>query len=726
MAGEIFISYRRADEAWARLLHTQLGVEGVEAWYDAQVGAGQDWRLATAKALEASQIFVLLFSENAAQSSDIAKELAAAVLEKKLIVPVRLENIAPKGTFLYELASRNWINAYDNPEAKLAEVAKGLAYLVRTGARDESVLPFERAGNGKLAPQQRAKSRKGLVVAATAVVLAAVSAAAAWLLWPAPRWTIESSRPFISTLALEGQPAFSPDGKTLAYTSGPDGGRRQIFIRNISGSDGIKITDDSYDDAWPAWSSDGSHLAYVASKPGEPCHIMVAAVPAGEAREAGRCVAAETSIIAWQPNTPSVYSVERGGLKGDIIWRLNLDTGARQAVVRKQALRDYITSLHFSPDGKWLVYLVRGETIAVYDLAEAREKSLGRISQGGNRRASLGWTQDSATILATATGAGGGSEIVAHPLDGSAPYGIYNTAMRIGNFSIANGLLALETDLSRANLARAGSAPAAAPEIVDAANGLTWSPSFAPDGTLAFLSNRSGTNSIWIMKPGAPPVLLLDGGSSSPYRVAFSPDGTRLALTDETPAAATIRILTRTGATTASFEVPSFGLGMPSWTLDGKAVIVFDRRCLCTWQIDAADPTKRKMFAAPHWVGIAIRDNGTFSIRADKPGIWRIDREIRQINSTYPGYYDAPLAFRGDDVLVPEFGTGDIPRIMAQPASGGPERLLGYAPGAQNQQFPQSGFQSSFAVNPKNGEILYVASVARDTNIDLLTLANRR
>ena len=79
------------------------------------------------------------------QSSDIAKELAAATLEKKLIIPVRLENIAPKGAFLYELASRNWINAYDDTEAKLAELAKGLAHLVRTGARDESVLPFDRA-----------------------------------------------------------------------------------------------------------------------------------------------------------------------------------------------------------------------------------------------------------------------------------------------------------------------------------------------------------------------------------------------------------------------------------------------------------------------------------------------------------------------------------------------------------------------------------------------------
>ena len=62
MAGEIFISYRRADMAWAKLLHDHLKAEGVEAWYDAQIGAGLDWRVATANALEASRIFVLLFS----------------------------------------------------------------------------------------------------------------------------------------------------------------------------------------------------------------------------------------------------------------------------------------------------------------------------------------------------------------------------------------------------------------------------------------------------------------------------------------------------------------------------------------------------------------------------------------------------------------------------------------------------------------------------------------
>src|ERR1700712_6080385 len=107
MAGEIFISYRRADEAWARMLHAQLRAEGVDAWYDAHVGPGEDWRIATARALEDSRIFVLLFSSNAALSSDIAKELAAATLEKKLVIPVRLGNIAAKGALLYEMASRH-------------------------------------------------------------------------------------------------------------------------------------------------------------------------------------------------------------------------------------------------------------------------------------------------------------------------------------------------------------------------------------------------------------------------------------------------------------------------------------------------------------------------------------------------------------------------------------------------------------------------------------------
>jgi len=201
MAGEIFISYRRADASWARLLYNQLRAEGVEAWYDALVGAGQDWRLATAKALEDSQIFVLLFSENAAQSSDIAKELAAAVLEKKLIVPVRLQNIAPKGAFLYELASRNWIDAYEDTDTKLAEIAKGLAHLVRTGARDEGVLPFDRASDGRVSAIDKPhpmQSRRWLIAVAGMVFAMALGG----LFWLYPKPAPAPAKPTATRVAV--------------------------------------------------------------------------------------------------------------------------------------------------------------------------------------------------------------------------------------------------------------------------------------------------------------------------------------------------------------------------------------------------------------------------------------------------------------------------------------------------------------------------------------------
>ncbi len=177
MAGEIFISYRRADQAKAELLYRLLKERGVEAWYDALLGAGEDWRTATAGALEKAPIFVLLFSQAASESTDIAKELAAATLEKKLVVPVRIENIRPKGAFLYELASRNWVDAYDDTEAKLAKLADDLAALVKGGPRAEAAA----ASLGATAQAALAKPKSfwtkrtaviGAVVAAAVVVVA--------------------------------------------------------------------------------------------------------------------------------------------------------------------------------------------------------------------------------------------------------------------------------------------------------------------------------------------------------------------------------------------------------------------------------------------------------------------------------------------------------------------------------------------------------------------------
>jgi Tol biopolymer transport system component len=721
MAGEIFISYRRADAAWARLLHSQLRAEGVEAWYDAHVGAGEDWRVATAKALEASRIFVLLFSSNAAESSDIAKELAAATLEKKLIIPVRLENIAPKGAFLYELASRNWINAYEDTEAKLAELAKGLAHLVKTGVRDESLLPFERT------VPARKRYFRPVLIAAAAIAVIAVPAIATWLLWPAPRWTVESSRPFISTLALEGEPSFSLDGKILAYTSGADPRSRKIYVRNVAGGDGIKVTSDAYSDVSPTWSTDGTRIAYVATKPGEPCRIMVTGVPSGEAREVGRCSHAESTSVSWRPGTGFLYYfdqsslIENGRLETDVIMRLDLDSGERLTLPKKSTNPILgMRHLQCSPDGKSLLLVGREnaltDVLLVRDLASGEERLLGKIIISG----SATWSEDSRTVLA-AMGSGIGSEITAYPVSGGAPYHVYSAAINVSHLATGvGGLLALETDPSRQNLARASKTPATQPDIIDSANGRSWAPTFAPDGTLAFLSNRSGTNAIWVMRPGMAPTMLYDAGLSPMFRLEYSPDGTRLAAPVAGQDGVSVNILTAGGGKVTSFHSPTLGGGAPTWTPDSREVVIFDKDVPAYVGVDIANTAHRRPVVPSPWGAVLFHNNAIFAARFDKPGYWQFDKAPRLVTGKYPMRWDPPPTLQGDELLIPQFDAPEGPRILAQPLAGGPDRVLAYAPGAQAQE---GALMSKMAVNPKTGEIIYVAAVQSDTNIDLLTMA---
>lgn len=199
MANEIFISYRRADEPTARLLYNLLKDRGVEAWYDAKIEAGEDWRTTTARALDAAPIFVLLLSRLATESGDIAKELAAATHKQKLVVPVRLDDMQLEGMFLYELASRNWIDAHKNTEVKLAELADKLATLVKAGLSPEAAKALDMnvaeiqaakaARGGKAAKggsrdeasgEKRKRGSVALITAGVAAIIAAATGGTAW------------------------------------------------------------------------------------------------------------------------------------------------------------------------------------------------------------------------------------------------------------------------------------------------------------------------------------------------------------------------------------------------------------------------------------------------------------------------------------------------------------------------------------------------------------------
>ena len=56
-------------------------------------------------------------------------------------------------------------------------------------------------------------------------------------------------------------PALSPDGRMVAFVA-PVDGRRQIWIRMLSGGAPLRVTHDESDHESPRWTADGSSIIY--------------------------------------------------------------------------------------------------------------------------------------------------------------------------------------------------------------------------------------------------------------------------------------------------------------------------------------------------------------------------------------------------------------------------------------------------------------------------------
>lgn len=127
MAHDVFLSYRRTDQALAQKLVQSLQTQGVSVWWDQMIEGGEDWREAIVENLTSARALVILFSEECNTSKQLKKELSIADSLDKEVIPVLIEDTKPKGHYLYELSARNWLQVHPNPEAKMAELAGRLA-----------------------------------------------------------------------------------------------------------------------------------------------------------------------------------------------------------------------------------------------------------------------------------------------------------------------------------------------------------------------------------------------------------------------------------------------------------------------------------------------------------------------------------------------------------------------------------------------------------------------
>jgi hypothetical protein len=142
---DIFICFSSKDDAAARDVVRRLEARELKCWISSRdVGPGQNYQEAIVQALQTAKIIVFLLSEFSNSSGEIRKELALASSFGAAVIPLRLTAVMPTGALRYELATRQWIDAFPDREEALDRVADA-AHQVLTGdadsAEDESAAP---------------------------------------------------------------------------------------------------------------------------------------------------------------------------------------------------------------------------------------------------------------------------------------------------------------------------------------------------------------------------------------------------------------------------------------------------------------------------------------------------------------------------------------------------------------------------------------------------------
>lgn len=180
-----------------------------------------------------------------------------------------------------------------------------------------------------------------------------------------PQDALVSREPIIS-------PAWSPDGSRLAYVSF-EARKPVIYVHSVASGQRVPVANFKGSNSAPAWSPDGRQLAITLTKDGNSQVYQISA-DGSNARRLTQSSGIDTEP-QYAPDGQSLYfTSDRGG--GPQIYRMSTGGGDAQRVTFKG---DYNISARVSPDGKSLAYVSRrGGRFQVYllDLASGQETLL--------------------------------------------------------------------------------------------------------------------------------------------------------------------------------------------------------------------------------------------------------------------------------------------------------------------------------------------------------------
>ncbi len=448
---------------------------------------------------------------------------------------------------------------------------------------------------GRIAPWLIASAAAGLLAGGVTGFIAARRTTSAAPPAP-PRLTFT---PLTSDPGYEGEPTFSPDGRSIVYVSDRTG-NLDLFLKQVAGGPDLNLTNDPADDAQPSFSPDGKSIAFVSTRASAaPLIYRAPDVPAmggdiwimSALGGVPRRIAQDGNFPSWSPDGASVVFT-RGPWQQQKIFRVSTSDGGAAALnVEMPTTPLFIHNPRYSPDGTWLTFATtQPDNVWIVEGQGGRARSLGPGQ-------SPSW-QDASTIVYSDRAPGRNSTLSrvridrhGEPVEEVEPLTSGRGSDRDAVVSADGTVMAFAAQTIAFNIERVPfdgvqGKVTGPPEAITLGNGKNPFFSVSPDGrSVVFQSERNAKRKLWRkdLDTGAVTQLTLDERFSE-AQPRWSPDGKFIAFVRNDGDTYSLMIMNNDGANVRKLLA---GRGFLAWSRDSRALAFFSfsERQICTYEL---------------------------------------------------------------------------------------------------------------------------------------------
>jgi Tol biopolymer transport system component len=149
------------------------------------------------------------------------------------------------------------------------------------------------------------------------------------------------------------EPAWSPDGRKIAFTSFRDG-NSEIYVMNADGSGQTRLTNNSADDREPNWTPDG-RISFTSGRDGSSEIYVMNTDGNNQTRITNN--PASDSQPAWSPDGAKIAFVSDRGAGGtEAIYTMNSDGTGVTELTSPRSGGGFYEAPDWSPDGEKIVF----------------------------------------------------------------------------------------------------------------------------------------------------------------------------------------------------------------------------------------------------------------------------------------------------------------------------------------------------------------------------------